>query len=131
MNQTIVSQTNPWVVPFLMLAGNADLPVSELSWGPRGLLVRGLYIGYRLLQFSADVAITIGLLPKSCRRWLNIVLQPYAAPTTRVDAHFHSLICHPRYQYCDTLPTSHVSRSGSGVRELLIPGTPDITTNTG
>jgi hypothetical protein len=81
INQTIVSQTNPWVVPFVSSSGKS---CSDYGWGLRGLWERAKYAVYSEARHRFTLGSELGIIPRNLNWLLNFYFQTYTGDITLV-----------------------------------------------
>eukprot|EP01138_Halocafeteria_seosinensis_P002073 gb/GECG01002122.1/.p1 GENE.gb/GECG01002122.1/~~gb/GECG01002122.1/.p1 ORF type:complete len:676 (+),score=70.60 gb/GECG01002122.1/:1-2028(+) len=83
INQFIVSQVNPWVVPFL---SRSDLKISDMQWNFEGILARAWFLFSQQIRSYAELAAETGIFPHNWNRALRLIFQTYKGDITVVPA---------------------------------------------
>jgi len=79
VNIFIVSQTNPWVIPFLEQEDHKEVFQAEKTFNLWKLIKTLIFseIKHRFIQIQ-----TLGILPKFITKWFNIITQDYKGHVT-------------------------------------------------
>jgi TAG lipase / steryl ester hydrolase / phospholipase A2 / LPA acyltransferase len=121
VNTFIVSQVNPYVVPFISVDGGGVL---ESRIRKKLSMIVKAFIGNELRHITSQL-FTIGLLPLGVKRLLNFVTQEYKGHVTIIPQpkmiHYRNVLVNPdEKDYHDAINSSYNSTLQSNHPTLIL-----------